>query len=149
MEEAETPIKSIELQLVRVESITHNDSTGKEGTALLVNEGLMLQGQQDCAPASAAPTPQSNGFGMTACLPLLCLIHSHGNPEHPDRRGRRLPQPAHPHAHGLPQALHVCHHDHQPYVLTGSTQAPCVLQVVLMCWPPCLRAAQASAWSSR
>ncbi|KAM4887346.1 vacuolar protein sorting-associated protein 26C isoform 3-T3 [Thomomys bottae] len=38
----------------------------------------------------------------------------HGDPEHPDRRGRRVPGPAGAHPHGLPAALHLPHaRDHQ------------------------------------
>ncbi|XP_052744826.1 vacuolar protein sorting-associated protein 26C isoform X3 [Bicyclus anynana] len=77
VDECAAPIKSIELQLVRLETCGCAEGYSKDGPRVTV-----------------------------------CPVRSHGDPEHPGGRGRRVPRARHPAAHGAAAPLHLPHHRH-------------------------------------
>lgn len=90
VENSDVPIKSIELQLVRVETC------GK----------CTLWGNQ-----SNFHWARSKVLWASAVFRLRWGLRQrrHRDPEHPDSWRWRLPQPRHPHLYDLPQTVHLPH----------------------------------------
>ena len=127
VESSEAAIKSIELQLVRVETCGKaprpSAATSPQPRARLSSPGsCRASGTAGDSPVDA-PSPRVTGCclslnGHALCpdptMPSPCCRlcrrlcpRRHRDSEHSDRRRRRVSGPLHPHLHGLPPAVHL------------------------------------------